>query len=43
MLTVDNFSAGYQDSRVLHNISLQAERDKLVGVSGKMGWVKRLF
>lgn len=37
MLIVDNVAAGYQDSRVLHNISLQAERGKLVGILGRNG------
>ncbi|PLT33077.1 urea ABC transporter ATP-binding subunit UrtE [Bacillus sp. V5-8f] len=37
MLTVDHVAAGYQESRVLHNISLQVERGELVGVLGRNG------
>jgi urea transport system ATP-binding protein len=37
MLTVEKVTVGYQDSRVLHNISLQVESGKLVGILGRNG------
>ncbi|CAH0346530.1 urea ABC transporter ATP-binding subunit UrtE [Bacillus sp. CECT 9360] len=37
MLSVEKVAVGYQDSRVLYNMSLQVEKGRLVGILGRNG------